>query len=1233
MLNRLYIVVGVLLILLLTAAFLVPRFYDWSPYRERMEQIATDALGTEVRIQGDLSFVLLPQPQMHVSKVQLGPLENPFVEIERVDANLALMQFFRDQYDVQKLDLHELILNVAIAEDGGFEFPITLSNNSGRNNVSIEQAQLINGSILFSDKRADEHWRLENINGELSAAGLRGPFAFEGQGELDQVQYDLRINSSDLNQKGDIRLKTFVSPRDQGFSISSEGVLSTASLSPFYDGGFRVSVAPRNLEENEVRGNALFEGKIQLDPTRLKLTEFSVLPDENRAGTRLTGALDVSLGAQRTFEAVVSGGVVPLLPQDALSQSEEDPYALVTLLTSLPAPPQLGNVAGRLSIDVADLGLRSTSLRNVLVDATTDGESWQIEQLSARLAGDTSINLSGVLIEAQGNAAFDGMLEMSTERLDALARAWRSFGDRNPLFGATASLATQFGFSSSGATFSNGLLKLDDQQIRLNIDWREEDVRRLDINAELSAFGADASAKLFAMLPDPSRPLAFNNSFPTGKFSVQAAELVVADLPTAGLITEGSWTEYGILIDRYSIREAHGVRLQGAGEIQLGESGVTALFGSARADVNDDGDLPRIINALTGQELPSGVAAFATRNRPARLDLELTAPENESQTLFVSGDAKDILANGRFDFGAGIFGAFSAPSSGEIEFKSSSAAALAEQFGLDAELFELNTEATLKGAYNGTIGNSVEVAIGAQSGEDEIVYQGSLIVSNLGNVRGTGELRFALSNTEPVFEPFGFKGFPIPALSGRAKLKVAGANELSVTEIVARASDEDVAGSLSIRRLGDRHVVGGDLKISRIDLSGFGVLLGGRAATITPEGALWPNGPFAVVEGARNSRGRVHVETPIVLVNSGTFLSDVSFDVSWTPTENRVRNLIGTRGQGEVTADVSLCCYGSTAQKQMSGRFSFEEIDMDDLVPDAISGRISGGVSGSGQFSGIGVDFAEVISSLGGDGSFSVTGVALEDFDPQIFEKVAAVQNVLELEAEELEQIVLENLEGTAFVSPGFEGLFRIAAGRILSTNLALEDQQTRLFGGANLRLSDLGLESNWTLSPTQNVGDGSILNETNARVDVVIGGTLSEPEYRIDIQQMVDAIQVKAFELEVDRLEKLRAEQEARAKAQAEEQQRRMAEQAAELAKEEARKAAIAAEAERIQREKAAAEKAAAEALEQNDNGSVIELPGLTEGDDPILLLDPNELFDPNAPFDPSVTDEEVPVDLLGGN
>ena len=57
LLNRLFIAIGILVILAIGAAFIVPRFIQWGDYRERLETIASETLGAPVTITGDNVFV------------------------------------------------------------------------------------------------------------------------------------------------------------------------------------------------------------------------------------------------------------------------------------------------------------------------------------------------------------------------------------------------------------------------------------------------------------------------------------------------------------------------------------------------------------------------------------------------------------------------------------------------------------------------------------------------------------------------------------------------------------------------------------------------------------------------------------------------------------------------------------------------------------------------------------------------------------------------------------------------------------------------------------------------------------------------------------------------------------------------------------------------------------------------------------------------------------------------
>lgn len=60
MLNRIYIVFGMLMIIVLDGAFVAPCLIRWDDYRARMETLASGVLGTLVTIRGNIAFALLP---------------------------------------------------------------------------------------------------------------------------------------------------------------------------------------------------------------------------------------------------------------------------------------------------------------------------------------------------------------------------------------------------------------------------------------------------------------------------------------------------------------------------------------------------------------------------------------------------------------------------------------------------------------------------------------------------------------------------------------------------------------------------------------------------------------------------------------------------------------------------------------------------------------------------------------------------------------------------------------------------------------------------------------------------------------------------------------------------------------------------------------------------------------------------------------------------------------------
>ena len=78
-------------------------------------------------------------------------------------------------------------------------------------------------------------------------------------------------------------------------------------------------------------------------------------------------------------------------------------------------------------------------------------------------------------------------------------------------------------------------------------------------------------------------------------------------------------------------------------------------------------------------------------------------------------------------------------------------------------------------------------------------------------------------------------------------------------------------------------------------------------------------------------------------------------------------------------------------------------------------------------------------------------------------------------------------------------------------------------------------------MTPTRLDDPEGLVDENTARITATLGGTFLEPAREVDLGSMVDAVQFRALEIELARLEALRAEQEARAARAAAERARLM--------------------------------------------------------------------------------------------
>jgi hypothetical protein len=1174
-LNRLFVIVGFLVILAIGGAFVVPRFIQWSDYRGRLEEMAQQAFGAEVAITGDISLTLLPQPQLVFTKVRVGPEASPAMEVEKVEADFSLLDFLSDKYRATRLELEQPVVNVSIGTDGTVSSGFTVAPEAAQPNVSIANAELVGGRVQVADARSGTIYVAEGINGSLRLESITGPFNFSGSGTLDGANYSMRVSTGKLDDAGAATLALYLQPEDRSFTLEANGTMQSGAA-PKFTGDLSYRRPPPRPVEGEVadagRGDLLLEGKVEATSDRVELFPYVLLPDQNRAATRFEGAANLFLGTSNSFEATVSGAVIALPPRDATKELTDPPYELVRLLAEIPAPP-VPNIPGKVGLDITELNLRGVSLRDLRLDATTDTTSWTIGTFGASLPGGTKIGLTGNLSAVDGRAIFAGGVTLDSTQLDRLAALWRKAPADNPLFNMPGSLSADVALSSDTLTLSSGTIVVDgiNQGFEAAVGFVAP--RELTLGVHLTTLGQQESEAIAALLPDVAGNGSFAATFPKGSIDLSASKAVLFGLTGSDLAATAGW-EGGVLeVSRLEAGDLGGATIDGR-LTAFGTLMKPELSGNGTLKVSDGA--PIVSTVLNNLGTPPAIAEFLHRSLPATFDLRLDPPTGEGgQTLNATGQLGTAEAKISAHLEGGIANILTSPIAATIDLKSESPALMTAQLGLgDVPLLDDRTPLHLTGTVEGLPSNSYEVHARLAGGDDVLAFDGNVITGDFTNISGAGTIEVALSDPTVLAELAGADGIYLPAVKGTARLNFTGLDSMKLTEIEA----DGISGDMQMIRREGLGSFSGSLKLASLDAVALLPVLAGSSGTVAGIG-VWPEGPIDIGSGPRGSVGRIDVEVAEVTAGGRPLLADAKFGLDWDAQNIGLRELSGTAGGGTLTLDATVCCTNpALPAKQFTGRLALDNVPLDLVAPGAIAAGLDGKLTASAAFDGTGETMAEAVRAMTGTGSYTISEFSAAKFDPQAFNNLGVLVDIIDMTPEELTETVNTQLAGGAFASNMFTGSFTIAGGTLRSPNLAIAGSGARIFGGGNLMLADLTLDARYAMSPTVLANPTSLVDATTAEVAAVVTGPVWAPVARYDVTSLVDGMKIKASEIELARLEKLREEDEARQRELAAERARIAAEQAAA----EAAKKAAEEKAARILAEEEAKKAAEEEAAQQ---------------------------------------------------
>lgn len=1133
-----FVVVGSLIVLLLTAALVGPYFIDWTNYRAQFEAEASKILGRQVTVEGEASARLLPFPSVTFSDVHVAgtkPGQTAMTaETFSMDAELApLMSGEFRIFDMRLVRPH---LTVAVDESGAIDWAVRPSTPFDPRQISLEALTITEGQVDLVHGLSGLTHSMTGLNATLSARTLAGPWRMDGTMQLDGLPSTLSVTTGAVDETGGMRLRIAGGPDAYPIAVDLDGTLRFENKAPDYAGTLRLTAsnampsAPRQGEPAaappvpDYRVSSAFvlsSDKLALNETRFETGSLDK-PYTADGTAEITFGPEPRFaikadGAQVRFDETVAGADGPGVTL------EQRLNALERVVSALPRP----TIPGTVDVNLPAVVAGDTTIRDVKLSAQPAPGGWQLDTFAASLPGRARLEGNG-LLRTGDDFGFSGRLLLAVSQPSGFA-AWLSRDVDEAIrvlpaagFDATVEMSRE-------RQALRGLeLQLGDARFRGEITRAQPADARPSINVKLDGDALDVEGlasftSIFVSDQGQTRLADHDLDFQIKAGPVRASGLVAETLDTS-LRLRGERLE----IDRLAIGGLAGASISATGSVDNLSSAPTGDIDASLVAT----DLAPLINQLAARY--PAITALSALNDRATAYPGLFADTQIDVIGSAAGGGAPSTPRGLALSARGASGGTSLqltastadlskplpdmPLTISLDAANDDGAALLALSGITTLPLGMieRAEATL--SLDGSLQNGMRTALALRGADIDAGFDGSFSLAD-DQPKAQGEVRLSTGDIEPWLMT---TGLGVPGMGFGTPIGLAGSLTLENGKLSSSVegswNHDDVDGTVTAELREARPHLSGSLSVGRVDLAeGAAMLLGADSVAATADRS-WPQKPFTTA-GSLPLTLDMHLATGRLEAGAGIMLSDAAVNLKLDDEGLRLSDLTASYAGGRVSGLASL--------ENSAGNALFSaQLELADADVAAFSGQPA--LSGRGDFSvtasGSGKSVDGVVAALSGSGTAKLRRLTINGLNADALPALIA-------EADRIGRTVDD--AAVAKFAPGIlaqgrteagnadiafslaNGTLRMpltqfaATGSTLATELAFDAARDALSGRATV---------------TYQAGDAALAG-SEPTVALGIGGALDAPAVTYDTTALAQFLTQRALEIEQARVEAMQAQ------------------------------------------------------------------------------------------------------------
>ncbi len=1153
------LILGLLMVVALSALFAGPVLVDWNAYRGTFEKQASALLGREVRVGGNASLRLLPAPYMHFDNVriadQTGRFDNPLLRVEGFTIWLSVPPLLRGAIEAREIELDGPDIRLSVDEAGKANWQGLAPGNVDLpfmpTEVSLASVKIRNGKLSLLKGAGAALFAVEAIDGELSAAELDGPYRFKGRLSYDGAVREVRVSTAALGAGHSLKIKAVVRVPDTANTYSFDGDVLALDQLPRLAGALEAQfglsaaafaeVVEGEADAKPVASTMRLVGRIESDIERASLTDLNITFDSDGRPQLVTGDVGIEWKQRPSISARLAARWLDL-DRIAAKPSTEGPGPALQGYVGRFLGAFAANAETRVVARIEQANLGGDLIGNIALDARRTAAGIEIAALSAQLPGATTLDVTGLLAQAQGSNRFTGPIRLSGASLAKLLKwAVPALAFDSKATGGFYMIGADADIGAETVALDRLTLEIDRSRITGSLRYAGGtqkslalalDGDRLNLS-EVIAEAPDLAALLGGWMPD-AKPVGAGAVSLIGLAGalVQAADsditLRIGDLETAAGRLEN--------LDLKMRRAAGRVDLETLAFTTGSALSVEATGSAASGAETADGlirfrlEAPSAAAVATLDRflaLPEAVRAPALRyalSAPLRLAGTIRQDaEGGRRTCEIAIDGS--AAGERITFAlrgdAGLFDIAGAQADIVVTMAGKDGGRLLARLAGRAAKSPVAEAASLEPTVAGTLTirasgiPRTELATVAKLTSDGLSASFDGNVSFAGETeRIDGKIAIAVASAAPLLETFGIVASEelSSAVDLTARITAAG-SEAAFDGIEARIDGDPVSGSARVAYAGPAPDIDIVLKAARVRLPGLLVplLAAGPLAAETVEiaeaseaitvpagndeagepeaGTVWSDRPFrlAILDGVR---ARLRLAADQIEVLNGLSLEDAHLKASFGSGGVVLENMDGNALGGAVKASGALRREPAGASLDLEA--SIEGAELEEIFVD-VTGRskAKGRTRARLALTASGLTPRGMIAVLEGGGELQIEGGQIIGLSPVTVDQAARVllAGDTKITQETIGEAIGSSRQGADFPMGAFETKLSVIDGTLRAEQVEITAAQSTVRLKGKLDLDSLQIESDWTIAPKAQAP----LKAPLPSVTIVYAGPLAE--------------------------------------------------------------------------------------------------------------------------------------------